>query len=175
MPYEDGSGGCDGCLSFEENGHEHNVLQHTVAILVRKAPYEYLVPIQVSVYCIRRNQTFQEKLYQEKDFPSGYDGKNLDASPKELGISRADLWAFAGLAALDDTLKTSRELCEEVPEEVTCNDWTSSCYSPIPQGKAESLFKTGRSDCIPSPTGTSKQGQHTHTNMNMNETVQDLA
>ena len=35
MPYEDGTGGCDGCLSFEENEHEHNVLQHTVAILVR--------------------------------------------------------------------------------------------------------------------------------------------
>ena len=34
MPYEDGTGGCDGCLSFEENEHEHNVLQHTVAILV---------------------------------------------------------------------------------------------------------------------------------------------
>ena len=73
-------------------------------------------------------------------------------------MSRADLWAFAGLAALDSTLKTSRELCEEVPEEVTCNDWTSSCYSPIPQEKAEILFKTGRSDCIPSPTATSKQG-----------------
>jgi len=56
-------------------------------------------------------------------------------------MSRADLWAFAGLAALDDTLKTSRELCEEVPEEVTCNDWTSSCYSPFPQGKAESFLK----------------------------------
>ena len=33
MPYEDG-GGCDGCLSFEANEDEHNVLQHSVAILV---------------------------------------------------------------------------------------------------------------------------------------------
>ena len=33
MPYEDG-GGCDGCLNFEANEDEHNVLQHTVAILV---------------------------------------------------------------------------------------------------------------------------------------------
>ena len=33
MPYEDG-GGCDGCLNFETNEDEHNVLQHTVAILV---------------------------------------------------------------------------------------------------------------------------------------------
>ena len=33
MPYEDG-GGCDGCLNFEVNEDEHNVLQHSVAILV---------------------------------------------------------------------------------------------------------------------------------------------
>ena len=33
MPYEDG-GGCDGCLNFEANEDEHNVLQHSVAILV---------------------------------------------------------------------------------------------------------------------------------------------
>ena len=110
------------------------------------------------VTSLTSNQSSQEKLYQEKDFPSGYDGDNLEASPKDLGMSRADLWAFAALAALDDTLKESRELCETVPEELTCNDWTSSCYSPFPQGKAESLFKTGRSDCIPSSTATEKQG-----------------
>ena len=38
MPYKGQSGkatgGCDGCLNFEKNGHEHNVLQHSVAILV---------------------------------------------------------------------------------------------------------------------------------------------
>ena len=33
MPYDDG-GGCDGCLNFEVNEDEHNVLQHSVAILV---------------------------------------------------------------------------------------------------------------------------------------------
>ena len=34
MPYEGKSGGCDGCLNFEKNGGDHNVLQHSVAILV---------------------------------------------------------------------------------------------------------------------------------------------
>ena len=38
MPYKGKSGelfgGCDGCLNFEKNGGEHNVLQHSVAILV---------------------------------------------------------------------------------------------------------------------------------------------
>ena len=35
MPYEDGTGGCDGCLDFNENEEDHNVLQPTVAILVQ--------------------------------------------------------------------------------------------------------------------------------------------
>ena len=34
MPYEDGTGGCDGCLDFNENEEDHNVLQPTVAIFV---------------------------------------------------------------------------------------------------------------------------------------------
>ena len=35
MPYEDGTGtGCDGCLDFDGNEEDHDVLQPTVAILV---------------------------------------------------------------------------------------------------------------------------------------------
>ena len=34
QPYIDGSGGCDGCINFEENVLENDVLQHSVAILV---------------------------------------------------------------------------------------------------------------------------------------------
>ena len=34
IPYEDGSGGCDGCLNFVEQAIDNNVLQHSVAILV---------------------------------------------------------------------------------------------------------------------------------------------
>ena len=34
QPYIDGTGGCDGCINFEENVVENDVLQHSVAILV---------------------------------------------------------------------------------------------------------------------------------------------
>ena len=36
IPYEDGTGGCDGCLNLEENGNleNSNGLQYTVALLV---------------------------------------------------------------------------------------------------------------------------------------------
>ena len=42
MPYEDSEGGCDGCLNFEVNEDEHNVLQPTVAILVIEIHYNIL-------------------------------------------------------------------------------------------------------------------------------------
>ena len=43
-----------------------------------------------------------EKLYLEPDFPKHKKGPEpLEDSLKDLGISRADLWAFAGLVALD--------------------------------------------------------------------------
>ena len=35
VPYEDGTGGCDGCLNLDDNLAHNNVLQPTVALLVR--------------------------------------------------------------------------------------------------------------------------------------------
>merc|ERR1719411_1982175 len=75
IPYEDGTGGCDGCLNFDENIDGNNALQHSAAIL--------------------------EKIYKEVDYPA-IEGPKLSASPFELGMSRADLWAFAGILALDE-------------------------------------------------------------------------
>ena len=40
IPYDNGAGGttggCDGCMNFDENREGNNVLQHTAAILVSK-------------------------------------------------------------------------------------------------------------------------------------------
>ena len=83
--------------------------------------------------------------------------KKLNASPRDLGISRADLWAFTGLAALDKVQETSRELCSKYSYNLTCNDWKSSCYAPFPKKLATTLFKNGRIDCTPSSTASSKQ------------------
>jgi len=41
---------------------------------------------------------------------------------------------------------------------LTCNDWDTPCWSKFPAGQARKMFVTGRSDCIPSATATSKQG-----------------
>ena len=121
QPYVDGSGGVDGCINFEENVAENDVMQHSVAIL--------------------------EKLYMEKDYPNGV--QKLPKSPKDLGISRADLWSFAGILALDEVGRRTRAYCDAFDQgpnqEFTCGDW-SPCYAPFPKEFGD-LFYTGRSDC----------------------------
>ena len=72
VPYkgENGAltGGCDGCLNFDDNLSNNNGLQYPVAVL--------------------------EKLYREKAFPPN--APKLKKSLVRSGVSRADLWAFAG-------------------------------------------------------------------------------
>ena len=52
-----------------------------------------------------------EAVYTNKNYPQG--PKPLDQSPKDLGMSRADLWAFSGLVALAFYQKNTKELCED--------------------------------------------------------------
>ena len=60
--YKDGTGGCDGCLNFDENKDENLGLEFSAGIL--------------------------EKLYTDVNFPAmpAEFGPNLASSPKELGI-----------------------------------------------------------------------------------------
>ena len=137
--YEDGSGGCDGCLNLDENLDGNDGLQFSVAVL--------------------------EKLYTDPDFPSSKDFKDLkefpnepklEASPQKLGISRADLWAFAGLVALDEVQQRTKKLCLMDEHGYTCEQ--NQCYSPFNQAQFESMFETGRSDCVPKDANNPKQG-----------------
>ena len=58
-------------MNFDENHNDNHGLQHSVAIL--------------------------ERLYTDVDYPKWRKKwPNLEASPYDLGMSRADLWAFAG-------------------------------------------------------------------------------
>ena len=58
-------------MNFDENHNDNHGLQHSVAIL--------------------------ERLYTDVDYPKWRKKwPNLEASPYDLDMSRADLWAFAG-------------------------------------------------------------------------------
>ena len=95
----------------------------------------------------------QEKLYNEADYPE--DAPTLEQSPKDLGISRADLWAFAGVLALDESSRRSRAYCDSFNVNLTCGDF-SPCFVSFPE-KFDTLFKTGRIDCISDSTDDKKQ------------------
>ena len=85
-----------------------------------------------------------EQLYTDVDFPlMGKNRPNLEASPKDLGMSRADLWAFAGLVALDNIQMKTKELCNGDIDASMCGDNSTSCFSPFPES-SRLLFKTGR-------------------------------
>ena len=78
----------------------------------------------------------QEKLYNEADYPE--DAPTLEQSPKDLGISRADLWAFAGVLALDESSRRSRAYCDSFNVNLTCGDF-SPCFVSFPE-KFDTLF-----------------------------------
>ena len=125
IPYKDGSKGCDGCLNLDEDLEDNAGLQMTVAVL--------------------------EKVFEDKDFPQDL-GVSLDKSPKDLGMSRADLWAFTGLVSLAFYQKHTKKICDEKYEhdKLMCGEETkeSPCFSPFPN-QIYNIFKTGRKDCTP--------------------------
>ena len=79
----------------------------------------------------------------------------MDKAPKDYGISRADLWSFAGVLALDEASRRSRAYCDGFNQNLTCGDF-SPCFLQFPK-KFETLFKTGRSDCKSHSTDAKKQ------------------
>ena len=86
-----------------------------------------------------------ERLYTDVNFPKmPKKAPKLDASPYDLGMSRADLWAFAGLLALDHFQIETQKLCNNEAYAATCGNTTTSCFSPFPE-ESRLLFKTGRS------------------------------
>ena len=71
-----------------------------------------------------------EKLLLEADYPSHKRVPKLPASPRDLGISRADLWAFAGLVALDRFQTETKNVCSGQVSTggATCRWWERPDY-----------------------------------------------
>ena len=120
MPYVGGRREV-GCVNLVDNLEDNHGLQVTVAVL--------------------------EKLYLEADFPPGV--RSLEDSPRNLGVSRADLWAFTALVALDRLQARTAGLCREHLAEILCSEAASQqeCFAPFPWPAAVRMFRTGRTDC----------------------------
>ena len=86
LKYTDGTGGCDGCLNWRNMGNNNKDDKFSKKYPpVEKGDNNGLSPIVEEL----------EKVYTKPDYPKGT--PVLAKSLKELGKSRADLWALAGI------------------------------------------------------------------------------
>ena len=104
--YEEG-GVCDGCLNWKGVGHRNpnshlhkKDMYRMDASGVNATDNNGLGPIVEKL----------ELIYTTIDWP--FRTASLDVSLRQAGISRADLWALAGLVALERTLERANRACD---------------------------------------------------------------
>ena len=93
-----------------------------------------------------------EEIYTNARAGEGYITMHYNQSLYDAGKSRADLWAFAGLVALQRSVENNNRDCNPnkpapCPNQIDENSPDCSIDLPVLN------FKTGRSDCIPNCTG----------------------
>merc|ERR1719244_1423224 len=148
IKYTDGTGGCDGCL----NWHGMDVKLEAVAGS-RSLKVEDGAGNNGLGDTVRR----LEEMYTEADFPNFSSlglsiGPVLTASPKELGWSRADLWAFSSMMAVEFGIMVNNAKCDEQDVSAGGASWDGCshhvgdpwCHVNI---ERPFRFQTGRSDC----------------------------
>ena len=175
--YKDGSGGCDGCLSWKGTQFRFPGSD--------KMKFKYIYPDikEGSNNGLEFTVAILETLYTDKDFPSTAIG--LPESLKSSGKSRADLWAYAAKVAIEYSVEVNNYNCENKPSE---KDWNGSyiggskdchryldepgCKLELPR---EIRFESGRKDCVPKgsdePFKADKQEVHPNPEGNGDETI----
>ena len=99
-----------------------------------------------------------EEIYTNKDWPVLENGKTLSKSMKDKGYSRADLWAFAAVVAVQHGIHQNNYACNPDIQK-TCSQNCGhirrhegeDCYIDWEIKKVKKLleFRTGRRDCTP--------------------------
>jgi len=143
LKYIDGTGGCDGCLEWEGVGFQYKkedlFIGKFKANTVGDGHNNGLGPT-VEVL---------EAIYTDPDFPSRT--PHLKKSLRETGKSRADLWAFAALVAVEYSADLNNRVCDDgkdfqqIPyRQCHPRDGEEDCKVELPR---PFVFKTGRKDC----------------------------
>ena len=145
LRYEDGSGGCDGCLSWKNMGARPD------------SPHAE----RTDNNDMSKTLFWLEQLYTRTDWPFSYQGPNYSVSLKNTGKSRADLWAFASWVALERSVERANHACD--------HDYLNRQQIPLLEGRDKCdiklhrvhKFRYGRKDCIPTdPDLPYKAAQH---------------
>jgi len=142
MKYEDGTGGCDGCLNWE-------AMSFRASLDARKMPNARTAKPK----WVNGNRGLEASVeYLETVYTTRL--KATGRSLKETGKSRADLWAFATIAAIDFTINVNNDACKGRNNRLGVLK-TTCLQDSDPLGCEVSLprpivFKTGRRDCAAS-------------------------
>ena len=142
LKYSDGTGGCDGCLNWKGVG---------TRLDSRKGHFKFYYDNVTSTNNNGLGKTVEvlERIYTDPKFPRDA-APYLNVSLKASGKSRADLWAFAAIAAVEHGIQTNNMVCDGTQNgnpQHQCNQWagTPDCKVVLPR---PIQFKTGRKDCI---------------------------
>merc|ERR1719232_1724602 len=161
--YTDGSGGCDGCLNWVGMGTKFD------------APTQNKYPDVkfTDNNGLRHSVEVLEAIYSVKTFPGG--APMLNVSLKDSGKSRADLWALAGIVAVEYGIETNNLKCADASSVGGCHHLQGEAGCSV-QLNTTIPFRTGRADCIPSdstrPYITNKHEVHPNAVGDGSETIQ---
>ena len=173
LKYEDGSGGCDGCLNWAGMGYSS---PRAISGISKKHPElvgAFAKTTHTSNNKLQLSARSLELIYTLTDWPPG--AKGLPTSLKESGKSRADLWQFAGNIGLERAINITNENCHlgmlnfgNPERQLSAIEGRDKCEMklnrPIP-------FRSGRIDCIPDesskwspyPFEATKKEKHSNT------------
>ena len=176
LRYTDGSGGCDGCLNWKGMGFMLKNFAHANSVFGEdQVPRHYYEPTTRSTNNdLSRIVEYLEKIYTTTDWPAS--APSLDNSLKNAGNSRADLWAFAGLVALELSIERANWACDydfNARQQVTLLEGRDKCDIKLTK---PIKFQYGRVDCIPvnSTFPYISEKDESHASLNDAEQVVDL-
>ena len=139
LKYADGTGGCDGCLNYQ-------------GVKVNHLPIEDFAKAKADIKSTDNNGLSWvvqelEKVYRDVSYPAG--APSLANSLFASGKSRADLWAFAAIVAVEYGMATTNIACDDMMDprilKPSCiHDNGPDCKIKLAR---DFKFHSGRSDC----------------------------
>eukprot|EP00928_Gymnodinium_smaydae_P099442 TRINITY_DN9484_c0_g1_i1.p1 TRINITY_DN9484_c0_g1~~TRINITY_DN9484_c0_g1_i1.p1 ORF type:complete len:728 (-),score=46.92 TRINITY_DN9484_c0_g1_i1:137-2320(-) len=140
VPYEDGTGGCDGCVSTEDMFVRYIRQKNGKPFHTRPAERKG------SNGNMHVALDMLEKIYTDPHFPPGSPVLNGGKSLKDTGKSRADLYAFAAIAAVNWGFTNNNIACVTGENLYKVMGGISfPCNVTLERPLA---FKSGRKDCL---------------------------
>ena len=185
LKYEDGTGGCDGCINWKGVGYR-SPRDH---LRKRKKHPEWIgawpKDKKTTNNKLQLSARSLELIYTLTNWPPG--ARSLESSLWESGKSRADLWQFAGNVALERVINNTAESCHRGydngkanPErQINAIEGRDKCEMKL---ERQIPFRTGRVDCIPDESlkwtpfafEATKTEKHSNPHGSANQILKDL-